>query len=269
MEYFNNLDFDRTIGLLGFVLTIYSVYYAYTQNKKNRIARELKLDRGQTFSIFKDNSAISTPELKLMWNSRQVGNIYLLTFFLKNSGTISLKQEDFLKSITVDFREDIEILKTKVFSTSEYSQLRWTNSKNKIYIDVQLFESKKLIKTEIIYTGDTMSPVNIDVAILDGNIEKFTVDGKGRNNTDIAMDTKLYSIDSYYVGVFAYFMFPMTILVIVFALLHLIGLSLSPLTLLLIAIPATIIGFHKIGNNYSESMEFRNVNNWIEFSQEI
>ena len=110
-------------------------------------------------------------------------------------------------------------------------------------------------KTEIIYTGDTMSPVNIDVAILDGNIEKFTVDGKGRNNTDIAMDTKLYSIDSYYVGVFAYFMFPMTILVIVFALLHLIGLSLSPLTLLLIAIPATIIGFHKIGNNYSESMD--------------
>jgi len=267
-KYFNTLNFDNSIELISFVLAFLSLLYAFLESKKNKIKKSIKLNRGQTFSIFKSNSSLQNDELKLIWNNKEVGNIFLLDIYLKNNGNTSLKKEDFLKPIIISFIENVEILKTKIYSTSEYTQLKWNNSKNEIKIDLNLLEKKKLIKAEIIYTNEMISPANIDIAILDGNIETVTLKTISRENTDRDMDSKLYSIDSYYVNVLILFVLPFIFLGLTNKLLEHYNYTTSTLTKVMIIAPLVVLSFYNILKNYSESMSFRDAKDWIEFKPE-
>ncbi|WP_407557719.1 hypothetical protein [Winogradskyella sp. 4-2091] len=266
-EYFNTLNFDKTIGLIGFVLTFLSLLYAFFESKRNKTKKIIKLNHGQTFSIFKNNPSLKTDELKLVWNNKEVGNLFLLDIYLKNSGNTSLKKEDFLKPIEISFEEDIEILKTKIFSSSEYTQLEWKSNKNGIKIELSRLEKKKLLKAEIIYTNESISPVNIDVAILDGNIETVELKTQGRENTDREMDAKLYSITEYYVRVFIYLILPFFVLAGGNRILENYGYFTSTMTKIMIAAPIGILSLYSIFKYYGESMSFRAVESWIEYEQ--
>jgi hypothetical protein len=266
-EYFSTLNFDKSIGFIGFVLTFVSLLYALFETKRNKIKKSIKLNRGQTFSIFKSNPTLQTEELKLVWNNKEVGNLFLLDIYLKNTGNTSLKNEDFLKPVVITFAEDIEILKTKIFSSSEFTNLQWENSKNEITINLSLLEKKKLIKAEIIYTNDSISPVNVDIAILDGNIETVSLNPSGRENTDREMDAKLYSLDAYYLRVFLFLFLPFFILAGANRILENYGYETSTLTKIMVISPLVILSIYNILKYYGESMSFRDVRSWIEFEK--
>lgn len=266
-EYFNTLNFDKIIGLTGFVFTFISLLYAFIESKRNKTKKSIKLNRGQTYSIFKNNPSLKTDELKLLWNSKEVGNLFLLNVYLRNNGNISLKKEDFLKPILITFDEDIELLKTKIYSSSEFTQLKWNHSENEIKIDLNLLEKKKLIKVEIIYTNESISPANIDIAILDGNIENVALKAQGRDDTNKEMDVKLYGIDAYYARVFVFFLLPFLVLAGGNKILESYGYTTSTLTKIMILAPFVIISFYYIFKYYSESMSFSTVKNWVEFEK--
>lgn len=266
-EYFNTLNLDKTIGLIGFFFTFLSLLYALFESKRNKTKKTIKLNRGQTFSIFKNNPSLKTDELKLVWNNKEVGNLFLLDIYLKNSGNTSLKKEDFLKPIEISFEEDIEILKTKIFSSSEHTQLEWKNTKNDIKIELSRLEKKKLLKAEIIYTNESISPANIDIAILDGNIETVSLKTQGRENTDREMDAKLYSIDAYYARVFIFLILPLVVLAGGNKILENYGYFTSTFTKVMVLAPLGILCLYNIFKYYGESMNFRAVENWIEYEQ--
>ena len=266
-EYFNTLNFDKTIGLVGFILTFISLLYAFIESKRNKIKKSVKLIRGQTYSIFKSNPSLKTDELELLWNNMAVGNLFLLDIYLKNSGNTSLKKEDFLKPILITFDKKIELLKTKIYSSSEFTQVEWNNSENEIIIDFNLLEKKKLIKVEIIYTNESISPANIDIAILDGIIENVVLKTQGREDTDRDMDAKLYSLQVYYSRVLVLFFLPLFVLAGVGMILGSYGYTPSNLTLLMILAPMAILSFYNIFKDYDESMSFRGVKNWVEFEK--
>lgn len=267
-EYSNALNFDKTIGLIGFFLTFISLAYAFFESKRNKIKKSIILNRGQTYSIFKNNPSLATDELKLLWNKKEVGNLFLLDIYLKNSGNTSLKKDDFLKPLLITFDEEIELLKTKIYSSSEYTQLEWNHSNNEIKINLNLLEKQKLIKAEIIYTNESISRANIDIAILDGNIENVSLKTQGRADTDRDMDTKLYKIDAYYARVIVFFLLPLLVLGGGNKILENYGFIISDLTKIMVLAPLTILSFYNIFKYYGESMSFRNVKNWIEFEQD-
>ncbi len=266
-EYFNTLNFDKTLGLIGFILTFLSLLYAFLESKKNKTKKSITLNKGETFSIFKSNPSLKTDELKLLWNKKEIGNLFLLDIYLENSGNTSLKKEDFLKPLLITFNEDIEILKTKLYSSSEYTQLKWNNSKNEIKINLNLLEKKKLLKTEIIYTNESISPANIDIAILDGNIETVSIKTQGRENTDRENDARQYGLVGYWIAIYVFGALPFLVLLGGNAILENYGYKLSILTKLMIVAPLAILSLFQIFKYYSESMSFSFVKNWVEFEQ--
>tara|TARA_B110000114_G_C14961772_1_gene344650 strand:- start:56 stop:874 length:819 start_codon:yes stop_codon:yes gene_type:complete len=269
-DYFNDLNFDKTIGLIGFILTALSLIYAFTESRRNKLKKIIKLNRGQTFSVFKNNPSLKTDELKLMWKNKQVGNIFLIEIFLKNYGNISLEKKDFLKPILISFQKDVELLKTQIYSTSEFTKLNWKSNNNEIRIDVDLFEKKKMIKAEIIYTNEMVSPTNIDIAILDGNIENVELKAENTSdNTDREMDAKSYSISLYGALVLTYFLGSLLIPAALFFVLKYYEILPSDLTKILIFSPFAIIGLYQVGKKYSEGMAFIDKRNkWVEFKSE-
>jgi hypothetical protein len=267
-DYLENFNLDKTIAILGFILTIASLIYAYRQNKKNKIERRIKLSRGQSYSIIKNSSSFETDELKLLWNNKQVGNIYILEIYLKNNGTISLVKKDFLKQIIISFNEKTKILKPKVFSSSEYSKMTWNHTKNELLLDVELLESKKIIKSEIIYTNDKVSPVNIDIAILDGNVERFELKNMGDDLYDSNINMRSHSRNVFFENLIIYLFFGFLLILGIFKLLEFIEFSISNTTKVLIASPIAIIALYKFIFALKEDSEIEFVKNWIEFDSE-
>ena len=269
-EYFSNITIDKIIGLSSFIITIFSLIYAYRESKKSKVDKKIKLNYSSTFSIFKENSSLETEELKLMWNEKEVGNIFLIEIYLKNYGNTSLVDKDFLKPIIISFNENTELLKTKIFSNSEFTKLKWKPTRNEIQIDVELFEKAKMIKTEIIYTNNKVSPANIDIAILDGNKEIEKIEGNLiRENLDREMDAKLHSI-SLWGGLFImYFLGSLIIPFIINLFIKFFEIQTSDVTKGLIFAPFLVLGFYKMISEYSKDMEFAYLNNnWVEFKPE-
>lgn len=266
-EYFNTLNFDKSIGFVGFILTLSSLLYALFESNRNKTKKTITLNYGQTFSIFKNNPSLKTDELKLVWNNKEVGNLFLLEIYLKNSGNTSLKKEDFLKPISITFDKNVEILKTKLFSSSEYTLLKWENSENDIKIEIDRLEKRKLIKAEIIYTNDLISHLDVDIAVLDGNVETVSLKTTERENTDREMDAKLYSINAYNVRVFIFLLLPLLVLAGANKILENYGFLTSTLTKVLILTPLGVLSLYNVFKYYAESMSFRDVKNWIEFEK--
>jgi hypothetical protein len=264
-EYLQNINLDKAIAIIGFILTIASLIYAYRQNKKNKIERRIKLSRGQSYSIIKNSPSLETDELKLLWNNKQVGNIYILEIYLKNTGTISLQTKDFLNQIIISFNEKTKILQPKVFSSSEYSKMTWLHTKNELRLDVELLESQKIIKSEIIYTNDKVSPVNIDIAILDGNVERFELKSMGDDLYDLNMNKKSHSFAVFYGNLFVFIFGGLFLIAGIFKLLEFLDFSISNTTKVLIALPIGIIALYKFISALKKDSEIEFVKNWIEF----
>lgn len=266
-EYLNNITFDKAIGLLSLIITIFSIIYAYRQNKKNKVDKRIKLNYGSTFSIFKENSSLETDELKLLWNDKQVGNIFLIEIYLQNYGNTSLVKKDFLKPISVSFNENTELLKTRIFSTSEFTKLNWKSNLNEVEIEVELLEKNSMIKTEIIYTNEQASPANIDIAILDGTKEVEKVNTSMiRENLDREMDAKLYGIRLWGGLSIIYMLGSLIIPALIILIIKFFGIKISDITKALVFGPFIIFGFYKMGKEYSKGMNFAYIkHNWIEF----
>ncbi len=266
-EYFNTLNFDKSIGLIGFILTLLSLLYALFESNRNKTKKTIALNYGQTFSIFKSNPTLKTEELKLIWNNKEVGNLFLLDIYLKNSGNTSLKKEDFLNPISITFDKNVEILKTKLFSSSEYTLLEWESTENDIKVEIDRLEKGKLIKAEIIYTNESISPLDVDIAILDGNIETVSLKTTESENTDREMDAKLYSISAYYGRVLIFIFLPLLVMAGANNILENYGFFTSTLTKILILAPLAVLSLYNLFKYYGESMSFRDVKNWIEFEK--
>jgi hypothetical protein len=268
-EFIENLNPDRIIGLIGFILTGLSLIYAFRESKKNKVKKSIILDYGVTCSIFKNNPSLKTEELKLLWNNKEVGNIFQTEIYLKNSGNTSLKNSDFLKPIKISFQQNIELLKTNIYSSSEFTKLKWNKINEEIIIDVDLLEKKKIIRTEIVYSNEMVSPLNIDIAILDGNIE--TVELKNMtaiDNFNRESDTKFYSKTVYITYIFKYFFPAIILLALIKKGLDYYKIETSILTNILVILPIIIICFYVIFKKLNEAMTFSYAKNWVEFKSD-
>lgn len=262
-EYFSYLDTSKIITLIGVLIGLIGLIYAYYQNRKNKVERQIKLNRGKTYSFFEKNPSLKTDELSILWNEKQIDNIFLLDIFLKNSGTISLKKEDFLKPISISFNENIEILKAKLYSSSAYSKLYWSYEKDKIHIWVDLIESKKILKIEIIYANEKVSPVDVEVAILDGNNEIIKLDDFGKLNEtrELVQD---YDIRN--------FIFEIIFFIVIFGFWFVFTLASfkdqilsSRLALFSTIMFAIIVIILFINSKYKKMIDFKNISEWTEY----
>lgn len=264
-EYLKNINLDKIIAIFGFALTVASIIYAYKLNKKNKIERRISLNRGESYSIIKNSPSLKTDELKLYWDKKKVSNIYILEIFLKNSGTISLKNDDFLKPIDISFDRKIEILRPKVFSSSEYSKIKWNYSKNDLTLDIKLLEANKIIKAEIIYTYDKVLPVNIDIAILDGNLENISLKNLGDELYDIKQNGKTRSFVVFYGYFLIIFLICALLIKGIFKGLEYLDYYPSTYLEIWIAAPIVIIALIYFFSVLKKESEIEFVKNWTEF----
>nr|WP_319571438.1 hypothetical protein [uncultured Draconibacterium sp.] len=162
-------EYGAVIGIIGIVFSTVLAIFFYL---KTRVKKQIKLNRREAYSLFKKNDSIKIEDIEIYWKKKKIDNIFLFEVFFKNSGTKALKKEDFLENISITFNEEIEILKAKVYSSSQYTKLNWNYEGNKVEVNIDLIEKQNLIRCEITYSSKTISPVDINLKILDGNVEK-------------------------------------------------------------------------------------------------
>nr|WP_320020902.1 hypothetical protein [uncultured Draconibacterium sp.] len=180
IEYLKAMNVET---IITFVLFSVSSLYAYYLHRKSKVKKSMEFSYRETFSLFEKIDSLKPDELKVLWKDQQKENIFVTEIYLRNTGTISLKEEDFLRPISITFDKSIEMLKAKVYTSSEFSKLSWDYSSNSVEININTIEKKKLTKVEILYSNDKVSPCNIDLAILDGNTEQVQLSESETNTT--------------------------------------------------------------------------------------
>eukprot|EP01093_Parvamoeba_rugata_P011119 TRINITY_DN3045_c0_g1_i3.p1 TRINITY_DN3045_c0_g1~~TRINITY_DN3045_c0_g1_i3.p1 ORF type:complete len:148 (+),score=27.44 TRINITY_DN3045_c0_g1_i3:441-884(+) len=146
--------------------------------------------------------------------------------------------------------------------------MTWNHTKNELRLDVELLESKNNNKSEIIYTNDKVSPVNIDIAILDGNVERFELKNMGDDFYDSNTNMKSRSFNVFYGNFFLYIFGGLFLILGIFKLLEYLDFSISNTTKVLIASPIAIIAIYKFIFALKEGAEIELIKNWIEFDSD-
>ena len=178
IEYFKNLDIE------AYVLFVISILFAYYFYRKGKVKKQIKYNHRRTYSLilFDDND--KPDNLKILWNNKQLSNVFKTEIYFKNTGTTALKSDDFHRPITITLGEQVGVLQTKVFSSSEYTNLDWNSRNEKLSINVGTIERKEYLKVEILYSNPSVSPLNIELAIINGKSGKLTL--KDTNSTHIS-----------------------------------------------------------------------------------
>lgn len=267
LELFNVKD--RYLNIISLIITVFSLYYTYYIYKKNKVKKLLTIDKSRTFFLTKDLDSFNLKELKFSWGKKKIENLFLIEIFLKNNGNTKLTEIDFLKPITISFTNEIDILRARLFSSSEFTKIKWICSKQKIECDLSLLEKNKMLKYEIVYSSNNSSPVDVYTKILDGIFENNKIKKHYSYNLyNKDLNDKLYKTTTFHSKALLYILLPLLCLFLIIFYFNSLNLIISiPIRIIMILI-ITTIGLFKVYEKYTNKMSFINEINWIEFESE-
>lgn len=168
-----DLFLNNFVTIISLTLGLISIVYTWHIRKKDKTKKRISLDDGKSYSVFEYVPTLDTGELELRWNGEAIGNLFVTDMFIKNSGNIALTKKDFMKDLEFSFEKKVEILRVKLFSSSNFTELKWQSKKKSIKLDINRLEKDTYIFVEAIYTAEKTSSLEVDVKIQDGTKDTF------------------------------------------------------------------------------------------------
>ncbi len=101
----------QSIGVVIAAIAIYASYWIYTQQKT---VREISFGLISSRDLLKVDSTFS-PRIKIQFDGKAISNLHLNVYGLKNSGTTAIKPEEFIRPISLKFREE-EVISANISS---------------------------------------------------------------------------------------------------------------------------------------------------------
>lgn len=123
--------------IIGIITLLFMAYIFYVQRQNKELSYEIL----SATSLISKNKEIEG-KLKILYQNKEVDNIYLIIIKLTNSGNVSLNRSDYESPIIFSFNQNISIMEADIIRTEP------DNIKSEINIDKNRLIIKPLLLNE-------------------------------------------------------------------------------------------------------------------------
>ena len=168
---------DRALAIAGVLIGVAGLLfggYSYTQSIHERVPTFL-VDPARAAIVSYDTNNIS--DLSVLYKGKTVNNsnVTAVRIYFWNSGKEPIQKKDILKNIFISLPADNQILDARILSESrDIAELKINpdeNNKNEFLVTFNILEKNDGGSIQIIYAGNSESPISFDGAIIGASLK--------------------------------------------------------------------------------------------------